>query len=54
MADLSDRKRRAIEALLTSKSTAEAAAQSSIGARTIERWKPGHREAPRGAREAAR
>lgn len=30
---------RAIEALLTSKSTAEAVAQSGIGARTIERWK---------------
>ena len=39
MAELSDRQRRAIEALLTSKSTAEAAAQSGIGARTIERWK---------------
>jgi hypothetical protein len=39
MAELSDRQRRAIEALLTSKSTAEAATQSGIGARTIERWK---------------
>jgi hypothetical protein len=39
MAELTDRKRRAIEALLTSKSTAEAAEQSGIGARTIERWK---------------
>jgi hypothetical protein len=39
MAELSARQRRAIEALLTSKSTAEAAAQSGIGARTIERWK---------------
>ena len=39
MAELSHRQRRAIEALLTSNSTAEAAAQSGIGARTIERWK---------------
>jgi transposase len=39
MAELSDRKRRAIEALLTSKSTTDAAAQSGIGVRTIERWK---------------
>jgi transposase len=39
MAELSDRQRRAIEALLTSKSTAEAAARIGISARTIERWK---------------
>jgi uncharacterized protein YerC len=39
MAALSDRRRRAIEALLMSKSTADAAARSGIGARTIERWK---------------
>ena len=38
MAELTDRQRRAVEALLTSKSTAEAAAQSGIGVRT-ERWK---------------
>ena len=51
MADLSHRQRRAIEALLASKSTAEAAAQSGIGARTIERWKrePGFQDGYRAA-----
>jgi hypothetical protein len=39
MAELSNRQRRAVEALLTSKSTAEAAGRIGIGARTIERWK---------------
>lgn len=51
MADLSHRQRRAIEALLTSKSTAEAAARSGIATRTIERWKrdPGFQDAYRTA-----
>ena len=39
MALLSDRQRRAIEALLLSKSTSEAAETSGIPRRTIERWK---------------
>ena len=39
MAQISDRQRRAIEALLVSKSTSEAAERSSIPRRTIERWK---------------
>jgi hypothetical protein len=39
MAQVSDRQRRAIEALLLSKSTSEAAVTSGIPRRTIERWK---------------
>lgn len=37
--DVSDRQRRAIEALLTTKSTSEAATVCGVGARSIERWK---------------
>jgi hypothetical protein len=39
MARVNDRQRRAIEALLISKSTSEAAERSGIPRRTIERWK---------------
>lgn len=39
MAEVSDRQRRAIEALLSTKSTSEAATVCGVGARTIERWK---------------
>jgi len=39
MAQVSDRQRRAIEALLTSKSASEAAEASGIPRRTLERWK---------------
>jgi hypothetical protein len=39
MAEVNDRQGRAIEALLATKSTSEAATLTGIGARTIERWK---------------
>ncbi len=39
MAEVSDKQRRAIEALLTTKSTAEAATLSGVGVRTLERWR---------------
>ena len=39
MAQVRDRQRRAIEALLTSKSASEAAERSGIPRRTLERWK---------------
>lgn len=39
MADLTEKQRRAIVALLETKSVAEASSRCGIGARTIERWK---------------
>jgi hypothetical protein len=51
MAQLTDRQRRAIEALLAAKSTSEAAEVSGIPRRTLERWKrdPGFQDAYRAA-----
>lgn len=39
MAELTEKQRRAIIALLETKSVAEASKRCSVGARTIERWK---------------
>ena len=51
MAQVSDRQRRAIEALLISKSASEAAEASGISRRTLERWKrdPAFQDAYRAA-----
>jgi hypothetical protein len=51
MAQITDRQRRAIEALLAAKSTSEAAEVSGIPRRTLERWKrdPGFQDAYRAA-----